>query len=123
MYNYCIYAHLPQRTDARRETVSIIRIYPRTVLFCSAEAPSEDRHDPEPVPDVSNALDRHVQAARHEKIADLFYNPGTCTYARAVPRGGRTRITDRRRRRRRFYSDSVRFRVRVDVSVIRTLMS
>jgi len=35
----------------------------------------DDHHDPEPVPEVNNALDRYPQAARHEKIADFFYNP------------------------------------------------
>lgn len=40
------------------------------------EAPDDHHHDPEPVPEVNNALDRYPQAARHEKIADLFYNPG-----------------------------------------------
>jgi len=35
----------------------------------------DDHHDPEPVPEVNNALEHYPQAARHEKIADLFYNP------------------------------------------------
>ncbi|VVC30809.1 Hypothetical protein CINCED_3A011267 [Cinara cedri] len=39
------------------------------------QAPDE-HHDPEPVPEVNNALERsYPQTARHEKIADLFYNP------------------------------------------------
>lgn len=44
-------------------------------LITTAEAP-DDHHDPEPVPEVNNALDRYPQTSRHEKIADLFYNPG-----------------------------------------------
>lgn len=43
--------------------------------FRFSEAP--DHHDPEPVPEVNNALEHYPQGARHEKIADLFYNPGT----------------------------------------------
>jgi len=40
------------------------------------QAPAaDDHHDPEPVAEVSNALDRYPQAARHEKLADIFYNP------------------------------------------------
>ncbi|XP_050441859.1 prohormone-2-like isoform X2 [Adelges cooleyi] len=35
----------------------------------------ESRHDPEPVPEVNNAQENYPQSARHEKIADLFYNP------------------------------------------------
>lgn len=40
-----------------------------------SEAP-DDHHDPEPVAEVSNAIDHYPQTSRHEKIADLFYNPG-----------------------------------------------
>ncbi|XP_060868460.1 uncharacterized protein LOC132943466 isoform X1 [Metopolophium dirhodum] len=35
----------------------------------------DDHHDPEPVPEVNNALEHYPQSARHEKITDLFYNP------------------------------------------------
>ncbi|XP_022178322.1 uncharacterized protein LOC111039236 isoform X3 [Myzus persicae] len=35
----------------------------------------DDHHDPEPVPEVNNALEHSVQPARHDKITDFFYNP------------------------------------------------
>ncbi|XP_050519932.1 uncharacterized protein LOC126893606 isoform X2 [Daktulosphaira vitifoliae] len=35
----------------------------------------DDHHDPEPVPEVNNALEHYPQSPRHEKVADLFYNP------------------------------------------------
>lgn len=47
--------------------------------FRFTEAP-DDHHDPEPVPEVNNALEHYPQAARHEKIADLFYNPGNIQF-------------------------------------------
>ncbi|XP_025416448.1 prohormone-2-like [Sipha flava] len=37
----------------------------------------DHEHDPDPVPEVNNALDRgsYPQSARHEKISELFLNP------------------------------------------------
>lgn len=55
-----------------------MRVY--VYIFCCccfrfSEAP-DDHHDPEPVPDVNNALEHYPQSARHEKITDFYYNPG-----------------------------------------------
>jgi hypothetical protein len=49
--------------------------------FCFSEVRLDDHeHDPDPVPEVNNALDRgsYPQSARHEKISELFLNPGIC---------------------------------------------
>lgn len=65
-------------TPTRRARDIIDFSLTRSARFRFSEAPDDHHHDPEPVPDVNNALDRsgYPQSGRHEKIADLFYNPG-----------------------------------------------
>lgn len=74
----------PTATLEAAAVVAAIIDFPHPLGFRFPEAPDE-HHDPEPVPEVNNALERgYPQATRHEKIADLFYNPGGCPIYYAI---------------------------------------